>query len=114
MVEDSTHGPRRRAGVSPKGGHRSRYRLRKQTVEPVFGQINHARGFRQLLPVSDQESARSRSNGRCTDDGSMLRTFHGSIVSEFSTVERNGSCGQSSEKYACGSTPLALAVSTTE
>jgi transposase len=30
-------------------GRRSRYRLRKQTVEPVIGQIKHARGFRQLL-----------------------------------------------------------------
>jgi hypothetical protein len=28
---------------------RSRYRLRKQTVEPVFGQIKQARGFRQFL-----------------------------------------------------------------
>ena len=32
-----------------QGGHRSRYRLRKQTVEPVFGQIKAARGFRQFL-----------------------------------------------------------------
>jgi transposase len=32
-----------------RGGHRSRYRLRKQTVEPVFGQIKQARGFRQFL-----------------------------------------------------------------
>ena len=32
-----------------RGGHRSRYRLRKQTVEPVFGQIKQARGFRQVL-----------------------------------------------------------------
>jgi hypothetical protein len=32
-----------------QGGHRSRYRLRKHTVEPVFGQIKAARGFRQLL-----------------------------------------------------------------
>jgi hypothetical protein len=32
-----------------RGGHRSRYRLRKQTVEPVFGQVKHARGFRQFL-----------------------------------------------------------------
>lgn len=31
------------------GGYRSRYRLRKQTVEPVFGQIKSARGFRQFL-----------------------------------------------------------------
>jgi transposase len=32
-----------------RGGHRSRYRLRKQTVEPVFGQVKQARGFRQFL-----------------------------------------------------------------
>jgi len=32
-----------------RGGHRSRYRLRKQTAEPVFGQIKQARGFRQFL-----------------------------------------------------------------
>jgi transposase len=32
-----------------RGGHRSRYRLRKSTVEPVFGQIKSARGFRQFL-----------------------------------------------------------------
>jgi transposase len=30
-------------------GRRSRYRLRKQIVEPVFGQIKAARGFRQFL-----------------------------------------------------------------
>ena len=28
-----------------RAGHRSRYRLRKQIVEPVFGQIKQARGF---------------------------------------------------------------------
>ena len=32
-----------------RGGRRSRYRLRKQVVEPVFGQIKHGRGFRQFL-----------------------------------------------------------------
>ena len=32
-----------------RGGWRSRYRLRKGTVEPVFGIIKHARGFRQFL-----------------------------------------------------------------
>jgi len=32
-----------------RGGWRSRYRLRKQTVEPVFGQIKEARGFRRFL-----------------------------------------------------------------
>ena len=31
------------------GGFRSRYRLRKQIVEPVFGQIKQARGLRQFL-----------------------------------------------------------------
>jgi transposase len=30
-------------------GHRSRYRLRKQIVEPVFGHIKAARGFRQFF-----------------------------------------------------------------
>lgn len=32
-----------------QGGFRSRYRLRKQTVEPVFGQIKSARGFASFL-----------------------------------------------------------------
>jgi len=32
-----------------RGGRRSRYRLRKSVVEPVFGQIKQARGFRQFL-----------------------------------------------------------------
>jgi len=32
-----------------QGGYRSRYRLRKQSVEPVFGQIKQCRGFRQFL-----------------------------------------------------------------
>jgi transposase len=31
------------------GGYEGPYRLRKQTVEPVFGQIKAARGFRQFL-----------------------------------------------------------------
>ena len=32
-----------------RGGRRSRYRLRKITVEPVFGQTKQGRGFRQFL-----------------------------------------------------------------
>ena len=32
-----------------QGGYKSRYRIRKYTVEPVFGQIKQARGFRQFL-----------------------------------------------------------------
>lgn len=37
------------AATLKKAGRRSRYRLRKQIVEPVFGQIKQARGFRQFL-----------------------------------------------------------------
>jgi len=32
-----------------RAGRRSRYRRRKYVVEPVFGQIKQARGFRQFL-----------------------------------------------------------------
>lgn len=32
-----------------RAGHRSRYRLRKQIVEPAFGQIKEAGGFRRFL-----------------------------------------------------------------
>lgn len=43
--------PRMRAMVATlkRAGRRSRYRLRKQVVEPVFGQIKQARDFRQFL-----------------------------------------------------------------
>ena len=49
--EDRRRGPlvsamRRRLRCA---GRRSRYRLRKQVVEPVFGQIKEARGFQQFL-----------------------------------------------------------------
>jgi hypothetical protein len=46
-----TGGPQTRAMAQrlKRGGHRSRDRLRKQTVEPVFGQIKGARSFRQFL-----------------------------------------------------------------
>jgi hypothetical protein len=37
------------AATLRRAGRRSRYRLRKQTVEPVFGQMKQARGFRQFL-----------------------------------------------------------------
>ena len=35
-----------------RAGYRSRYRLRKQIAEPVFGQIKQARGLRQFLGVA--------------------------------------------------------------
>jgi transposase len=48
-----------------RAGHRSRYRLRKHTVEPVFGQIKQARGFRQLL-LRGLDKARSEWALICT------------------------------------------------
>jgi hypothetical protein len=49
--EAQRRGPRVAAMHSKlrRAGRRSRYRLRKQVVEPVFGQIKQARGFRQFL-----------------------------------------------------------------
>ena len=45
------HKPRMQAMAETirRAGRRSRYRLRKQVVEPVFGHIKQARGFRQFL-----------------------------------------------------------------
>ena len=37
------------ADIIRRAGRRSRYHVRKQVVEPVFGQIKQARGFRQFL-----------------------------------------------------------------
>ena len=50
-----------------QGGWRSRYRLRKQTVEPVFGLIKHARGFRQFL---------LRGQRKVAGEWSLLCTAH--------------------------------------
>src|SRR6185312_10390337 len=50
-----------------EGGFDSPYRLRKQTVEPVFGQIKHARGFRQFL---------MRGIKSVTAEWAMLCTVH--------------------------------------
>jgi len=50
-----------------QGGHRSRYRLRKQVVEPVFGHIKHARGFRQFL---------LRGESKVATEWSLLCTAH--------------------------------------
>jgi transposase len=40
-----------------QGARRSRYRLRKQIVEPVFGQIKYARDFRQFLLRGEEKVA---------------------------------------------------------
>ena len=57
---DDEDGPGQSSGMMNSGkpqrgpdrggaGRRSRYRQRKQIVEPVFGQIKQAKGFRQFL-----------------------------------------------------------------
>jgi transposase len=48
-----------------QGARRSRYRLRKQVVEPVFGQIKQARGFRQFL-LRGEEKVASEWSLLCT------------------------------------------------
>ena len=48
-----------------RAGRRSRYRLRKSVVEPVFGQIKHARGFRQFM-LRGIEKARGEWSLICT------------------------------------------------
>lgn len=48
-----------------RAGWRSRYRLRKQVVEPVFGQIKAARGFRQFL-LRGLEKVRGEWSLLCT------------------------------------------------
>jgi transposase len=50
-----------------QGGWRTRYRLRKQSVEPVFGQIKQARGFRQFL---------LRGQKKVAAEWSLLCTVH--------------------------------------
>lgn len=50
-----------------QGARRSRYRLRKQIVEPVFGQIKEGRGFRQFL---------MRGETKVAGEWSLLCTAH--------------------------------------
>jgi transposase len=50
-----------------RAGWRSRYRLRKQIVEPVFGQIKQARGYRQFL---------LRGIDKVTAEWAMICTAH--------------------------------------
>ena len=64
-VSTSLHRKHRKVGKWVKkmrqrigqGSRRTRYRLRKQVVEPVFGQIKQARGFRQFLLRGEQKVA---------------------------------------------------------
>ncbi len=55
------------AATLKRAGRRSRYRLRKQTVEPVFGQIKQARGFRQFL---------LRGRDKVENEWAMICTAH--------------------------------------
>jgi transposase len=64
IVAPLTQAMRRRL---KRAGWRSRYRLRKQIVEPVFGQIKQARGFRQFL---------LRGIEKVTAEWAMLCTAH--------------------------------------
>jgi hypothetical protein len=48
-----------------RAGRRIRYRLRKSVVEPVFGQIKQARGFRQFM-LRCIEKAQSEWSLICT------------------------------------------------
>src|SRR5215211_7644604 len=50
-----------------RAGRRSRYRLRKQVMEPVFGQMKQARGFRQFL---------LRGLGQVRGEWAMVCTAH--------------------------------------
>jgi hypothetical protein len=50
-----------------RGGWRSRYRLRKQTVEPVFGQMKACRGMRQFL---------LRGHQKVAEEWAMVYTAH--------------------------------------
>jgi len=53
QTADAGHGRHHR-----RAGRRSRYRLRKQVVEPVFGQIKHARNFDNSSPWPQQGQRR--------------------------------------------------------
>ena len=50
-----------------QGGYRSRYRLRKHTAEPVFGQMKEARGFRAFL---------LRGRDKVTGEWTLVCTAH--------------------------------------
>jgi len=65
-----------------QGGWRSRYRLRKQTVEPVFGLIKQARGFRQFL---------LRGQNKVAAEWSLLCTAHNLLKLAAVQGSRNGS-----------------------
>ena len=64
------------------GGFETPYRLRKQVVEPVFGQIKEARGFRQFL-LRGVEKVRAEWAMICTTHN-LLKLF------ALAQADRNG------------------------
>ena len=72
-----------------QGGQRSRYRLRKHIVEPVFGQIKAARGFRQLL-LRGIDKARQEWALLCTAHN-LVKTHD--MTEESGTLKRRGRYG---------------------
>jgi hypothetical protein len=54
-------------GAALGAGRRGRHRLRREVVEPVFGQIKGARGLRQFL---------LRSLGKVTHECALVCTAH--------------------------------------
>ena len=66
LTSEETRIDRMRAKLR-KDGFDSPYRLRKQTVEPVFGQIKAARGFRQFL---------LRGKAKVAEEWALICTVH--------------------------------------
>ena len=60
------------------GGFETPYRLRKQVVEPVFGQIKQARGFRQFL-LRGVAKVRAEWSIVCTAHN-LCKLFHGTAA----------------------------------
>jgi transposase len=61
------------------GGFETPYRLRKQVVEPVFGQIKQARGFRQFL-LRGVAKVRAEWSMVCTAHN-LTKLFHAKVAS---------------------------------
>nr|WP_247364906.1 transposase [Bradyrhizobium sp. 156] len=76
-----------------RAGCRSRYRLRKQIVEPVFGQIKQARGFRQFL---------LRGIDKVKAEWAMICTAHNLTNSQQHAKEKLVSCKKRSELDSLG------------
>src|SRR5207248_5005248 len=69
------------------GGFETPYRLRKQVVEPVFGQIKQARGFRQFL-LRGVKKVRAEWAMICTTHN-LLKLFTLARPPDAATVQQN-------------------------